>query len=181
MEDYLFKLGSHFKEIRNLLDWTQEDIASKIGVSRNTIVNIEQNPFNMKKTIAYSLYMIVYKEINERKKELDNIDFSNWDKNNREDIIKKFTKVGLTGAALSSSILFPVTGAILGSIAVTSSFLNLFSSKKDKSRKLEDLDSDDIKMLAFKAIARIKDKLEEYFQLEDIHNTLEFVNMVDKD
>lgn len=49
MNYFVQGLGSQISEIRNLLGWTQKDLAKKIGISRSSIVKIENDPANMKK------------------------------------------------------------------------------------------------------------------------------------
>ena len=52
---YLIGLGSQFSKIREIMDWTQEDLAIAVGVSRPVITNIEKSPEKLTKAIALAL------------------------------------------------------------------------------------------------------------------------------
>lgn len=171
---YITELGMHFKDIRNLMNWTQKDIADKLGISRNTVINIEQNPTTMKKTIAYSLYLVVITELDKRKDRAENIDYSKINTDDKEEIKSTFYKLGLTGTLLSSGILLPALVTILG--GAVGGLLGIFSSQKKKS--IEDLNSEEIKMITEKSIAKIEEKIEDYFGLDDLYNSREFVGKV---
>ena len=74
MNNYLLSLGSSFTDIRQILNLTQEDLANLIGVSRPTIVKIEQDPSRLTRTVAYAFFISVSYELQKRKIEVEKID-----------------------------------------------------------------------------------------------------------
>ena len=179
MNDYLFKLGSEFKDIRSLLDWTQEESAEKIGVSRNTIVNIEKNPANMKKNIAYSFYMEIYKDVYERETLSKNISKKNLQTADKDKIKDILIKAGLTGSIISMPALIPVAILSLGSMSSTSVLLNLFNSKKS-DHELNKIEPEKIITLINKSIEKIKEEISKKLDIENLYNVMEFINNVNQ-
>lgn len=107
MNYYLMMLGSNFTEIRQLLNLTQEDLANKIGVSRPTIVKIEQDPSRLTKTLAFAFFIAISYEINKRIKEVKKINPSTY---KNPETLNTFIKV-ISGSSLLS----------VGAIAATAS------------------------------------------------------------
>lgn len=50
-----FKLENKIKELREKYDFTQEQLAKKVGVSRQTIISIESGRYNPSLILAYKL------------------------------------------------------------------------------------------------------------------------------
>ncbi|MFW5891730.1 MAG: helix-turn-helix domain-containing protein [bacterium] len=164
MNYYITGLGSQISEIRNLLGWTQEELAGKIGISRSSIVKIENDPTSMKKYIAFSLYLVVRDEVRRRKNEAKGIDFNK----KTEEIIKQLKeKVGITSKLVSSSALYNGLGVVLAGMAVS-----LF--KNDHPN----LEKDKIKEITDKTIKKIEVELAHYFGLNDLMNTDEFMKKI---
>ncbi|MBP2656125.1 MAG: hypothetical protein H6Q73_3694 [Firmicutes bacterium] len=72
MNLYLTKVGETVKPVRDLLNWTQAEIAKQTGLSRATIVNIESEPWRMTRTSALAIFSVVLAEIARRSRLLDN-------------------------------------------------------------------------------------------------------------
>lgn len=68
---YLIGLGSQFSKIREIMDWTQEDLAIAVGVSRPVITNIEKSPEKLTKAIALALFTVVSGEYKKRCQEIE--------------------------------------------------------------------------------------------------------------
>lgn len=164
MNYYITGLGSQISEIRNILGWTQEDLAKKIGISRSSIVKIENDPTNMKKYIAYSLYLVVTDEVKRRKNEAKEIDFNK----KTEEIIEQLKeKVGITSKLVSSSALYKGLGGALAGMAVS-----LFKSDHPN------LEKEKIKEITDKTIKKIEVELEHYFGLNDLMDSSEFMTKI---
>jgi DNA-binding XRE family transcriptional regulator len=164
MNYYITGLGSQISEIRNILGWTQEDLAKKIGISRSSIVKIENDPTNMKKYIAYSLYLVVTDEVKRRKNEAKGIDFNK----KTEEIIEQLKeKVGITSKLISSSALYKGLGVALAGMAMT-----LFKGDQTKINK------EKIKEITNKTIKNIENELANYFGLNDLMDSSEFMTKI---
>ncbi|MFW5795303.1 MAG: helix-turn-helix domain-containing protein [Bacillota bacterium] len=164
MNYYITGLGSQVSGIRNLLGWTQEDLAKKIGISRSSIVKIENDPANMKKYIAFSIYLIVTDEVKRRKEEAKKIDFNQ----KTEEIVEQLKeKLGITSKLISSSPLYKGLGVALAGMAI-----NLFKDKKSN------LEKDKIKEITDKTIKKIEVELAHYFGLNDLMDTSEFMEKI---
>ena len=68
MNQYLVILGTNIPEIRNVMNLTQEELANMMGVSRPTIVKLEQDPSKLSKALAYALFGSVTFEIKKKNK-----------------------------------------------------------------------------------------------------------------
>ncbi|MDF2788620.1 MAG: hypothetical protein K0S80_1718 [Neobacillus sp.] len=119
MNNYLIMLGSNFADIRQLLNLTQEDLANKMGVSRPTIVKIEQDPSRLTKTLAYAFFVSISYEIKKRIKEVKEINPSAY---KSPDSLNTYIKV-ISGTSLLSAGTIAATatrslGAVLPGIGV---------------------------------------------------------------
>lgn len=101
MNAYLLLLGSHVAEIRQILNLTQEELAKMMGVSRPTIVKLEQDAEKMTKSLAFSLFGASAIEMKKRLKNLKKI--------NPEDY-KDIGKIGLLAEDLKSSASLSISG-----------------------------------------------------------------------
>ncbi|MGG3557845.1 helix-turn-helix domain-containing protein [Peribacillus frigoritolerans] len=184
MNNYLLLLGNNISEVRQILNLTQEDLAHKMGVSRPTIVKLEQDPNRLTKTLAFAFFIAVSYEMNIRIKNVKNLnpkEYKNPDRLKKFiDEIKKSSLLPIgaisTAATFSLGGLIPGIGAIIASAAGATSILN---SLKKKSP--EDLKWDEEK--AKKMIEEVQKKLLEdqrkivvCFQL----NALEIEQFVEK-
>ncbi|MER2078073.1 helix-turn-helix domain-containing protein [Psychrobacillus psychrotolerans] len=119
MNNYLMMLGSNFTEIRQLLNLTQEELASKMGVSRPTIVKIEQDPSRLTKALAFAFFVAISYEIKKRIKEVKQINPSAY---KTPETLNTFIKV-VSGSSLLSVGAIATTatrglGAVLPGIGV---------------------------------------------------------------
>lgn len=141
MNSYLLKLGSNMPDIRNSLSYTQEEFANLLGVSRPTIIKIEQDPTKMTKNIALALFTGTEAIVEENKYKLSDIDPNNYA--NAESAIKLIARIGSSAAILSTGTLLAsiaalpimgLSGILLGasSFAAISGFIN----KKKKNSKV---------------------------------------------
>ena len=73
MNNYLQSLGSQITEIRQILEVSQVDLANMMGVSRPTIVKLEQDPSKLNVALSYALFGSVSYRIHKRIKETEAI------------------------------------------------------------------------------------------------------------
>ena len=125
MNNYLVMIGSNFTEIRQLLNLTQEDLANKMGISRPTIVKIEQDPSRLTKTIAYAFFVAISYEMKKRLKDLQEIDPSAFiSPDTLNNFINEISKSSLltvgtiaTTATLGLSAVLPGIGVAIATAA----------------------------------------------------------------
>lgn len=121
MNNYLLLLGSNVAEIRQILNLTQEDLAHKMGVSRPTIVKLEQDPSRLTKTLAFAFFVAVSYEMKTRIKNVKNLDPKDYKNPEKLKIFIDEIKVTsllpigtlVTAATLSLGGLIPGIGAII--------------------------------------------------------------------
>ncbi|AQQ54751.1 helix-turn-helix domain-containing protein [Planococcus lenghuensis] len=190
MNHYLLSLGGSFAEIRQVLNLTQDDLANLIGVSRPTIVKIEQDPSRLTKTVAYAFFVAISYELQKRIEEVEKIDPEQY--KDPESIYPfankiKGASVLSTGAIVTISGL--ATGALLPGIGLAFAaaaglkYASLKQKMKDDLRgkvELEKWDENKARII----IEEVKKKLSEdrkrvtsYFQIGDL-NTVCFVKKV---
>jgi len=58
-------MKNRIKELRAKYDWTQEDLARKVGVRRETIVFLEQNKYNPSLNLAHDVAKVLKTTIDE--------------------------------------------------------------------------------------------------------------------
>lgn len=187
MNNYLLLLGNNVSEVRQILNLTQEDLAHKMGVSRPTIVKLEQDPSRLTKTLAFAFFIAVTYEMNIRIKNVKNLDpkeYKNPDRLKKFiDEIKKSSLLPVgaiaTAATFSLGGLIPGIGAIIASAGAT----GILKSLKKKTSE-DDLKWDEEK--AKKVIEEVKKKLLEdqrkvvnCFQLNDLEIE-QFVERIEK-
>ncbi|MHC0037738.1 helix-turn-helix domain-containing protein [Pseudoneobacillus sp. C159] len=73
MNSYLLMLGSSIPEIRLILGLSQDELANMIGISRPTVIKIEQDPSKLTKTFAFALFVVVANELKKRTRKLEEI------------------------------------------------------------------------------------------------------------
>ncbi|MBU9713202.1 helix-turn-helix transcriptional regulator [Evansella tamaricis] len=106
--DYLYLVGLNLEQIRELLNLTQEELATKMGVSRPTIVKIEQDPSRLNKQLAFAFFVAVTYEIRVRIRKVEELDPRAY---STPETIGKFTN------AISGASLMPINN--LSKIAPT--------------------------------------------------------------
>lgn len=139
MNNYLLLLGSNVSEIRQILNLSQEELANKLGISRPTIVKLEQDPSRFTKTLALALFMVVSYEISKRIRNLSNINPKDYkDPENFDKLVKTLTLSSAlsTGAITSAAVAslgrgMPKIGAIVAGISA----LYMLKSKKSKANE----------------------------------------------
>lgn len=160
MNNYLLLLGSNVAEVRQILNITQEDLAHKMGVSRPTIVKLEQDPSRLTKTLAFAFFVAVSYELKTRIKNVRNLDPKEY-KNPEKmksfiDAIKGTSLLPIgtlaTAATLGLGGLVPGIGAIIAGVSAASALKSL----KKKSPEVE-LKWDEEK--AKKIIEEVQNKL----------------------
>jgi DNA-binding XRE family transcriptional regulator len=121
-------LGAQISTIREIMQWTQEDLSNLLGISRPVLINIEKDPTKLSKTVAFALFTVTSSEFSKRKqlviKEIEIVDFTDeftayeslkdvkWGE-------KPLWPLIITG--LGASLVF---GPVLGPLAVAYSYLS---------------------------------------------------------
>lgn len=175
MNGYLLELGSNMSDIRNSLSYTQEEFANLLGVSRPTIIKIEQDPTKMTKNIAMALFVGTEAIIEENKYRLMNINPENYA--DAESAIKLISNVSSSAAILSTGTLLAsiaalpimgLSGILLGatSFAALSGFIN----KRKKHSKATKETEGDLAKIAQKNIDL--DKLKELWDVQTANKIL---------
>jgi transcriptional regulator with XRE-family HTH domain len=136
MNGYLLFLGSNISEIRQILSLTQEELAKMMGVSRPTIVKLEQDPSKMTKALAFALFGATAIEMKKRLKSVKAINPKDY---------KDIEKIGVlaenlkSSAALSISNMGMVAARGLGTLipgigsVISSGLKNGWKSVKDSA------------------------------------------------
>lgn len=113
LNNYLLLIGNQMAEIRQILGITQEELAKMMGVSRPTIVKIEQDPTKMTKALGYAFFSSVSYEILKRLKETEYI---NPDEYEREKDMGIFLKNIASSSGTTISGLKRVTTMALSKL-----------------------------------------------------------------
>ncbi len=148
----LKKMQDNFIPIRKIMGWRQQDLADKLGVSKQTINNIENNRQELNKAQYIAIRMIIDCEIENRpKEERDYIkgamaailgDFDNADEETKQ---TRDLAIMATGAAISGLAAVAATGAALalGGVGKTGggALLSLAKIALKQSKWLQELDN----------------------------------------
>lgn len=138
MNSYLIQLANNLPQIRRVLAITQKELAEKVGISRPTLLKIEQSPDRLTKVTALGIYVVTNALIQEDLKKIRKMKQRTYDtKESVQDLIREtntyhtLTSTNVSVAASLSSI--PILGA-LGD-GVTNILKGLFSKgKKDEAK-----------------------------------------------
>ncbi len=144
------KMQDNFIPIRKIMGWRQQDLADKLGVSKQTINNIENNRQELNKAQYIAIRTIIRCEIDERpKEERDYLkgamaailgDFDDADEETKK---TRDMAIMATGAAISGLAAVAATGAAmaLGGGAFSSALLSLAKVALKQSKWLDKLDT----------------------------------------
>ncbi|TCI61812.1 helix-turn-helix transcriptional regulator [Exiguobacterium sp. SH3S1] len=138
---FLIELGIHLPEIRNQFSLTQEEFSSLLGMSRPTLIKIEQDPTRLTKTIAMTLYVAVQYLIEKDKVVLNNLNPNNFDK---VDSVPQLLQIITSKTSISPSSILGGTISVLGSKVlsnVSMSSIGSFLGKIKKKSSTEDSDA----------------------------------------
>lgn len=167
MNGYLLLLGSNISEMRNILNITQEELANMMGVSRPTIIKIEQDPSKLTKALAFSLFCAVGISIKTRQKEIKAINPSDYSSTEKLgsffDKVKSASLISATTLGVIVTVTMPVIGSLI-SLASASGF----KSFKD-NQKLKQWDAEKSKEILIKVEKKILEderKLLELFKID---------------
>jgi transcriptional regulator with XRE-family HTH domain len=176
MNQYLVILGTNIPEIRNVMNLTQEELANMMGVSRPTIVKLEQDPSKLSKALAYALFGSVTFEIKKRIKQVQSIDHSKYDSIEKLGIfvtdLKEATSISNQGlgkiATVGLSALIPGIGTLLAAGLKTGwDSLNNIDPKKAIS-KWDEKKAEKILEMIQKKISNDEKKLLECFNIPSL-------------
>lgn len=144
------KMQDNFIPIRKIMGWRQQDLADKLGVSKQTINNIENNRQELNKAQYIAIRMIIWCEIDERPEDEQDYlkgaiaailgDFDDADEETKK---TRDLAIMATGAALSGLVAVAATGVALASAgggAFNDALLKLSKIALKQSKWLEKLD-----------------------------------------
>lgn len=143
MNNYLQSLGSQITEIRQILEISQVDLANMMGVSRPTIVKLEQDPSKLNIALAYALFGSVAYRTYKRIKETENIDPSKYQESKNMldflETIGQYSGVDVSGLKRLTSMAFNTIAKKVPSIKLSavSSIWTAFNRGKVKEESLE--------------------------------------------
>ncbi|WP_214712016.1 helix-turn-helix transcriptional regulator [Exiguobacterium sp. s55] len=182
---YLIELGIHLPEIRNQFSLTQEEFSSLLGISRPTLIKIEQDPTRLTKTIAMTLYVAVQYLIEKDKVMLNNLKPENFEK--VDSVPQLLQTIASTTSISSSSILGGTIGVLGGKVLsnVSMSSIGSFLGKIKKKSTSEDsgalehssLKNELLKSIDFEALSKVWDNKSASALIE---NNLSAVNKKEK-
>lgn len=188
MNGYLLLLGSNISEVRQILNLTQEELAIKMGISRPTIVKLEQDPSKLTKIWAFAFFVAVSHEMQKRTNSINNLnpkDYKNIESvGNFVDAVKKASMLSSGSLVTIGALVGGLTplGSGIGKIIATVGAIGLVKSLKNKVS--DEVTWDEEK--AQKIIEGIKKKLLEdqnkvlnCFQLTSF-DTFQFVSRVEE-
>lgn len=145
MNSYLIQIANDLPQLRKILSLTQKDLAEELGISRPTLVKIEQSPDRLTKIIALGLYVIANAHLTEDFERIQVLkSYSYEDKEDMTILLKnlsKFntiTKANISGVASSTIPLniFQSSFGFLGS-SISGLLKNLPNIVKQKNKKEE--------------------------------------------
>lgn len=186
MNSYLIQLANNLPQIRRVLSITQKELAEKIGISRPTLLKIEQSPDRLTKVTALGIYVVTNALIQEDLKKIKNMKQRTYDtKESVAELIKEtnsyhtLTVTNVSVAASLSSI--PILGALGG--GVTNLLKGFFNKGKDEKAEEENqlsnmLSSVDIDQELSESITKFLNDLEQQV-LDKNENCLELFQLKD--
>lgn len=120
MNTFLYNMATHLRELRELMNWKQEDLAKHVGISRPSLIAIEKDPARLDKTVALAIFSVVASEIAERREKLESLSFLDWSQPDQQaSLIGTLGAIGLTGRFLGLSAALFCTNAIIPGLGLT--------------------------------------------------------------
>ena len=121
MNTFLYKMAINLRELRDLMNWKQEDLAKHIGISRPSLIAIELERYNkLDKTVALAIFSVVASEIAERREKLESLSFHEWSQPDRQaSLIGALGSLGLTGRFFGVSAALFCNNAITPGLGIT--------------------------------------------------------------
>ena len=120
MNSYLIQIATDLPQLRKILALTQKELAEELGISRPTLVKIEQSPDRLTKIIALGLYVVANARLQEDLEKIDSL--KNYDYEKIEEIPDLLKRVGNFNT---------VTKASVSGVASSTIPLNILQSSKD--------------------------------------------------
>lgn len=177
LNNYLIKLGSNVSELRQILNLTQEELANMMGISRPTLVKIEQDPSKLTKTLAFALFCSIAIETKRRVKEMSGVSAEDYGK------IEKIYNLAnkLKGVSAISAVNLGKIATVSTLIPGISSFIN--SSIKNNMSNLKDAALEQLKESANWNEEKAKKLIKEVEKkvLEAERESLSFFNLISWD
>jgi len=109
MNTYLMEVAAQLPRLRSLLNWTQDDLARRVGISRPTLIAMEKDPERLTRPVAIAIFAVVQAEIRERGQRVGQIDFRD-----AENAVAALTSIGLS--AKVATAIFPAVLNAIGKV-----------------------------------------------------------------
>ena len=170
MNPFLFHMATQLRDLRELMNWKQEDLASAIGCSRPTVIAIERDPSRLEKTAALAIFSVVAAELGERRDKLKSLSFNQWGQVDKmEGLIAALATLGLTGrffgksaAKIATTMVLPGVGVFAAGYFGMKGALNLISyltkPKSDQSAPAE-ISPEELKDFSEKSFSLLESKV----------------------
>ena len=113
MNGYLFFIGSNMAEMRRVMNLTQEELSVLMGVSRPTVIKLEQDPSKMTKALGFALFGALVIEMKARKRRVEEINPAEYGSAER---IGSFVEDVRAASAISISGLGKIATVGLGKL-----------------------------------------------------------------
>lgn len=143
MNNYLQSLGSQITEIRQILEISQVDLANMMGVSRPTIVKLEQDPSKLNIALAYALFGSVAYDIYKRIQKTETLDPNQYKETGQMlgylEKIGQFSRVDVSSLKRLTSNAFITLAKKVPTISISSvaSIWGAFNRGKVKEESLK--------------------------------------------
>jgi DNA-binding XRE family transcriptional regulator len=171
LNPYLTKVGETVKPVRDLLNWTQAELAKQTGLSRATIVNIESEPWRVTRTSSLAIFSVILAEVARRTRLLEDAaqqKYIDW-----QDLLRE---LGLTHPKAWSRILGPVELVATGLIPVIG---GLITASTPPSLTPEDQQK--LHTAAVETLNELSTKLCQTFDLEELSLDCFVTKMVEQE
>ncbi|MBP2642567.1 MAG: Helix-turn-helix domain [Firmicutes bacterium] len=155
MNPYLIQVGEAIKPTRDLLDWTQKELADRIGLSCSTISNLENGPWRMTNTLALAVFSVVLTEMNRR---IEEVKYQKGVSG-----LELLKKIGLTKSRTWSHIIGSVEIASTGLIPLIGG-IGMIST----GTQATNLSKEELKSFAVVAMDKLQKKLCKIYYIEEL-------------
>ena len=128
MNTFLIHMATNLKELRELMNWKQEELAEAIEISRPSLIALERDPSRLNKTTALAIFNEVDAALADRRNKLKSVKFKLWGQSPKQQaaILSALAAIGLTGRFLGTADGIFSTGAVLSGVgAFAAGFLGM--------------------------------------------------------
>jgi DNA-binding XRE family transcriptional regulator len=151
MNIFLLDFATKLPKIRELLKFTQDDLSKKAGISKPTLVGIENDPQRLTKAQALALFAVIASELEQRETSARTIDYTNMPV-----AAAAINALGLSAKLFNSLLPALTTGSMNGTPFSTLSSMPTFLKTVGKSSSL---DPSTLRRLVDSSLAEIRKQI----------------------